>query len=108
MDYAILMADRYRENRQQLNRSESVIQTISDVTVSILISGSVMTVVGMLMSYLSSNRLLGQLGLLIGRGAIFSLIIVFFVLPGLLYLTDKLTVGRKLVKNSISTGGSAQ
>ena len=108
VDYAILMADRYRENRQQLERNAAIIQTISDVTVSILISGSVMTVVGMLMSYLSSNRLLGQLGLLIGRGAIFSLIIVFFVLPGLLYLTDKLTVGRKLAKNSISTGGFAQ
>ncbi len=108
VDYAILMADRYRENRQHLDRSASVIQTISDVTVSILISGSVMTVVGMLMSYLSSNRLLGQLGLLIGRGAIFSLIIVFFVLPGLLYLTDKLTVGRKLAKKTIPTGGTAQ
>ena len=108
VDYAILMADRYRENRQRLDRSASVIQTISDVTVSILISGSVMAVVGMLMSYLSSNRLLGQLGLLIGRGAIFSLIIVFFVLPGLLYLTDKLTTGRKLAKKTIPTGGTAQ
>ena len=108
VDYAILMADRYIENRQSLDKSAAVTRTICDVTISVLISGSVMAVVGMLMSYLSSNRLLGQLGLLIGRGAIFSLIIVFFVLPGLLYLTDKLTVARKLLKNTQPTGGSAQ
>lgn len=108
VDYAILMADRYIENRQSLDKSAAVIRTICDVTISVLISGSVMAVVGMLMSYLSSNRLLGQLGLLIGRGAIFSLIIVFFVLPGLLFLTDKLTVARKLLKNTQPTGGSAK
>ena len=105
VDYAILMADRYRENRRTLERSDAVVKTVSDVTVSILISGSVMAVVGMLMNVISSNRLLGQLGLLIGRGAIFSLLIVFFVLPGLLYLSDKFTVSRKPGKLLRSIGG---
>jgi len=73
--------------------------------VSILISGSVMAVVGVLMNIISSNRLLGQLGLLIGRGAIFSLLIVFFVLPGLLYLSDSLTISRKPGKLLRSIGG---
>lgn len=88
VDYAILMTDRYRENRMQGSKKEAVIQTITDVTVSILTSGSTLTVVGLLMGYISSNQLLGQLGLFIGRGAIFSLIIVLFVLPGILYLFD--------------------
>ena len=88
VDYAILMTDRYRENRMQGSKKEAVIQTIMDVTVSILTSGSTLTVVGLLMGYISSNQLLGQLGLFIGRGAIFSLIIVLFVLPGILYLFD--------------------
>ena len=72
----------------QGSKKEAVIQTIMDVTVSILTSGSTLTVVGLLMGYISSNQLLGQLGLFIGRGAIFSLIIVLFVLPGILYLFD--------------------
>ena len=55
-------------------------------------SGSVLTVVGLLMGYISTNQLLAQLGLFIGRGAIFSLAIVLFVLPGLLYLFDRLIV----------------
>ena len=88
VDYAILMTDRYRENRMQGSKKEAVIQTIMDVTVSILTSGSTLTVVGLLMGYISSNQLLGQLGLFIGRGAIFLLIIVLFVLPGILYLFD--------------------
>ena len=88
VDYAILMTDRYRENRMQGSKKEAVIQTIMDVTVSILTSGSTLTVVGLLMGYISSNQLLGQLGLFIGRGAIFLLIIVLFVLPGILSLFD--------------------
>ena len=94
VDYAILMTDRYRENRGKLGKTESLVKTVSDVTVSILTSGSAMTVVGLLLGYISTNRLLAQLGIFIGRGAIFSLIIVFFVLPGLLRMFDKLVIGK--------------
>lgn len=90
VDYAILMTDRYRENRQIFDKKAAVIQTISDVTVSILTSGSVLTVVGLLLGYVSTNQLLAQLGIFIGRGAILSLTIVLFVLPGLLFLFDRL------------------
>jgi len=48
-----------------------------------------MAAVGMLMGYISSNQLLAQLGIFIGRGAILSLIIVLFVLPGILCLSDR-------------------
>lgn len=95
VDYAILMTDRYKENRQSLSKKEAVRQTISDVTVSILTSGSVLTVVGLLLGYISTNQLLAQLGIFIGRGAIFSLAIVLLVLPGLLFLFDKLITGTR-------------
>ena len=95
VDYAILMTDRYRENRLAMPRKEALTATVSGTAVSILTSGSVLAVVGLLMGYLSSNRLLAQLGLLLGRGALFSLGIVLFVLPGLLAATDKLVMGRR-------------
>lgn len=95
VDYAILMTDHYKENRAFLNKKEAVVQTVSDVTVSILTSGSTLTVVGFLLGYISTNRLLAQLGIFIGRGAICSLVIVLFVLPGLLFLFDKLVVRKK-------------
>ena len=89
VDYAILFTDRYRENRATLERSESVIETIRNVTASILTSGSALIIVGFLMGFLSTHGILAQLGFFIGRGAICSLIIVFFVLPGLLFLYDR-------------------
>ncbi len=95
VDYAILMTDRYKENRVKLNVRKSVVRTISDVTVSILTSGSALTVVGLLLGYLSTNELLAQLGIFIGRGALLSLAIVMFVLPGLLMIFDKFVTKEK-------------
>lgn len=89
VDYAILMTDRYKENREKLSVKKSVVKTVSDVTVSIFTSGSALTVVGLLLGYFSSNELLAQLGIFIGRGALLSLVIVMFVLPGLLMIFDK-------------------
>ncbi|MCD7768829.1 MAG: MMPL family transporter [Oscillospiraceae bacterium] len=88
VDYAILMTDWYRENRQTTEKREALVHTVSGVTVSILTSGSVLTVVGLLMGYMSSNQLLAQLGMLLGRGAIFSLLATLLILPGLLTLFD--------------------
>ena len=95
VDYAILLTDRYKENRNSLDKKQAVIQTISDVTVSILTSGSTLTVVGFLLGYVSTNKLLSQIGIFLGRGAIFSLCIVLFVLPGLLYLFDSIVIRKK-------------
>lgn len=100
VDYAILMTDRYRENRQTREKKEAVIQTVADVFVSIMTSGSAMTVVGFLLGILSSNQILAQLGIFIGRGAIFSLLIVFLPLPGILYLSDKFVVRKKKEKRT--------
>ena len=99
VDYAILLTNVYRENRGTLGRREAMEKTVAGTAVSILTSGSVLAVVGLLMGYLSSNRLLAQLGLLLGRGALFSLGIVLFVLPGLLCLTDRLVMGRRQISN---------
>ena len=97
VDYAILMTDRYRENRQIHNRKTAVIQTVTDTFVSIMTSGSVLTIVGLLLGWISSNQLLAQLGVFVGRGAIFSLAIVLLVLPGLLYIFDGLFMKKRKV-----------
>lgn len=89
VDYAILMTSRYLENREKLERKEAVRETISNVTVSVLTSGSAIIVVGSLLGYITTHGILMQLGSLLARGAAFSMLIVFFVLPGLLYIFDK-------------------
>lgn len=95
VDYAILFTDRYRENRMVLGKKESIIETVSNVTASILTSGITLTVVGFLLGIFSTHGLLSQLGYLLGKGTICSLLAVFFVLPGFLYLTVGLSLKGK-------------
>ena len=102
VDYAILMTDRYKENRETLDKKDAIIQTISDTFVSIMTSGSVLTVVGFLLGWMSSNQLLAQLGIFVGRGAVFSLAIVLLVLPGLLYLLDRFVILKKRSKGKVA------
>ena len=102
VDYAILMTDRYKEFRREMPKKEAVPKTISTVSVSILTSGSVLTVVGLLLGKLSTHGLLAQLGMFVGVGAIFSLTIVFFVLPGLLYIFDGVIRRTTLKSNFVS------
>lgn len=92
VDYAIMLTDRYRECRLTLDKKESVAETIAWAVPSILVSGLALTIVGTLIGIISTHGLLAQLGVFIGRGAVCSMCIVFFVLPGLLYLFDKLFI----------------
>ena len=99
VDYAILFTERYKEYRQNCNKKESIINTVSAVTASILTSGSVLTVVGFLLGIVSTHGLLSQLGYFLGKGTLCSLVIVFFALPGMLYLFDRTFIRKDEVKN---------
>ncbi|MGN1099424.1 MAG: MMPL family transporter, partial [Christensenellales bacterium] len=99
VDYAILFTDHYVENRKVMNKKEAVQRTVETVTVSVMTSASVLTIVGFLIGWISSHGILSQLGIFVGRGALLSLTIVLFVIPGMLYLLDrviqKTTIGAK-------------
>lgn len=89
VDYAILFTHRYMDFRKELPKMQSVRNTISVVTVPVITSGIVLTVIGYLLGFISTHGILKQLGSLLGRGTLLSMAIVFFVLPGLLYLLDR-------------------
>lgn len=90
VDYAILFTHRYMDFRKTLSKLQAVRQTITVTTVPIITSGIALTVIGYLMGAFCSHGILRQLGNLLGRGTLLSMTIVFFVLPGLLYLSDKI------------------
>lgn len=95
VDYAILLTERYKESRQTMGKKDSITKTLSAVTVSILTSGSALTVVGFLLGIISTHGLLSQLGFFLGKGTLCSLIIVLFALPGMLYLFDGTFIKKK-------------
>lgn len=103
VDYAILLTERYKENRLRMPKKESIIETISNVTASILTSGIVLAVIGFLLGFISSHGLLSQLGFFLGRGSICSLLSVLFTLPGFLYITDGFTIQRGIDKRKRKT-----
>lgn len=97
VDYAILLTNRYMDVRREQHKKKAIIETLSTTSVSILTSASILTISGFVLGYISTNRVLSQLGILIGRGAILSTILVLFVLPASLYLFD-FAVERKINK----------
>ena len=111
VDYAILFTDRYLEHRLTMGKRDAIVSTFSVVTTSILTSGMTLTVVGFLLGDLSTHGLLSQLGMFLGKGTLCSLAIVFFVLPGLLYLLDGLirrtTLGLKLAPARLRADAAA-
>lgn len=88
VDYAILLTSRYMETRQNNIKKDSIVKTMSSVTLSILTSASILTTSGVLLCVISTNGVISQLGRLLAIGTILSAIIVLFVIPGMLYLFD--------------------
>ena len=65
---------------------------ISSIQLGATVDYAILLTERYLLGYISSNQLLAQLGIFLGRGAVCSLLIVFFVLPGLLYLFDRVII----------------
>lgn len=84
VDYAILFTNRYLENRRSLYKQEAAFKTIADTAGSIFTSGGILTTGGLVLGLVSTNQVISQLGILVARGAILSMLLVMVLLPALL------------------------
>ena len=104
VDYAILFTSRYKENLAELKPIEAMIQTIKNTGRAILTSALILFAGTLSVSYITTIRSASELTLLIGRGAIISLVLVFLLLPALLLLLNKFikytTIGWPTIKNN--------
>lgn len=89
VDYAILLTNNYKTRRRLLAKSEALGCAIGDSFKSILVSALVLSLAGFTLYTTSSNPIVSDLGLLLGRGTLFSLFLVSCFLPALLNLFDK-------------------
>ena len=83
IDYSILMTNNYMEFRETMGSREAAVTAIAKSAISIL------TVVGYLLYFTSSIQAISQVGRLVGRGALLSMILVLSLLPALLAAFDK-------------------
>ena len=88
IDYAIVVSNRYLECRERLNRRSSIIIAMNKGIATILTSGSILAVAGILIAVYSTTPAASHIGLALGRGTIISLILVLFVLPQILIWGD--------------------
>lgn len=89
VDYAILLTTRYLDNRKTMVKREAASKAISDAGGSILTSAAILGSAGFILGGVSSIAGISELGILIGRGALLSLLLVLIMLPLFLVLFDQ-------------------
>ena len=90
IDYAIVLMNRYLVLRESLPKKEAMAEAVHQAFPTVLTSGSIMTIAGLLIGFRVSDIYVGHIGLAVGRGAFCSVILVLTVLPQLLMLFDGL------------------
>ena len=90
VDYAILLTDHYRECRKRMPKKEALHKSIGGAFKSILISGLTLSTAGFTLYLTSSNSSIRDIGFLLGRGTLLSMVMVLCFLPPMLNIFDKL------------------
>ena len=90
IDYAIVIGTRFNEMKKEYEPRTAIIETMNFAFPTIITSGSIMSVAGLLIGSMSSVPVIAIMGTNLGRGTIISVIMVLFVLPQLLLITDRL------------------
>ena len=103
IDYAIVLMNRYLVLRETLPKKEAVAEAVNQAFPTVLTSGSIMTIAGLLIAFRVSDIYVGHIGLAVGRGAFCSVVLVLTALPQLLVLFDGLI--RKTTLRIDLTGG---
>lgn len=99
VDYAILLTNHYLVERKNLSKNKAMLKTLSENLPAILVSATILAVSGFILAATSSNPIISELGILLGRGTILSFVMVVCVLPALLLIFDKLIQKTTLRKN---------
>lgn len=102
MDYAIMLSTRYRQEKAKpdCKDKQTAMRNAMRYSFGAIISSSVTTVVGLLVLVLMSFTIGRDMGLVLSKGVILSLISIFTSLPALLLLFDK--VIEKTAKKTIN------
>ncbi|MFR5420671.1 MAG: MMPL family transporter [Oscillospiraceae bacterium] len=96
MDYSIILMNRYRQELQADPDREAAMTRALTAAFGSITGSSVTTIVGLLMLVFMRFKIGMDLGIVLAKGVLCSLLCVFTVLPGLILWGDKLI--RKMTK----------
>ncbi|MCR4726464.1 MAG: MMPL family transporter [Clostridia bacterium] len=103
IDYAIVLTNRYRSIREKyIDRFDAMAEALNAVFPTVITSGIILTLTGFILS-IASSGVVAAMGTQLGFGALFAVLIVLFILPSFLLVTEKVTdkCGFKNIKNAI-------
>lgn len=89
VDYAILLTTSYMRNRKLLPKREAIHSALGQSFKSILVSGITLASAGFILNATSTNPIVGDIGALLCRGTIFSMLMVSCFLPAMLTILDR-------------------
>ncbi len=89
IDYGILLTTHYLRERKTAPAKQAIASALGKSFRSILVSACILATAGFALAVSSSISAVSSLGLLLGRGALLSLLLVTCFLPGLLVLLDR-------------------
>lgn len=90
IDYGILLMDAYINLRKKMSAVMAIQTAINEKFFAILISASILSSVGFILWITSSNPIVSSIGILLGRGALLSFVLVMILLPALLVVFDRM------------------
>ena len=88
IDYAIVISSRYLSLKDKMPLKEAMTETLNLAFPTIITSGAMMALAGMVIGLLTSNEIISGIGLYIGSGTTISIFLVMCVLPQMLLVGD--------------------
>ncbi len=95
MDYSIMLMNRYDQEKKTEKDKVKAMKKALHKAFQAISSSSVTTIVGLLALVFMSFKIGKDLGIILAKGVLFSLICIFFVLPSLILMFDKWIVKTK-------------
>ncbi len=89
IDYAIVTTSRFMEFKDKMPKKDAIIETMNMSFPTIITSGLMMAIAGILIGQMTSNAAIAGIGDSLGRGTILTIFIVMFILPQILLLGEK-------------------
>lgn len=95
IDYAIILTTNYQKYRVDFDKREALRKALHISIPSILTSGTILTVAGFAIAFVSSQASIVSVGSFLGRGTLISMLYVVTVLPSMLFTFDGLIIKRQ-------------
>jgi predicted RND superfamily exporter protein len=95
MDYSIMLMNRFRQEKEKCDDSQDAMKKALLNSIQSISSSSITTIVGLICLVFMSFTIGKDLGLVLAKGVLFSLVSVFCVLPGLILMFDNLITKTK-------------